>query len=107
MNLAILPIVEGQSEVESVPILLHRIRDQMQAFNIQISRPWRVKRNKVVKQGELERAITQGIRDRSNIGAILLLLDAEDDCPAALALELSERCRKTTHLPVAVVFSKH
>ncbi|MGB8992015.1 MAG: DUF4276 family protein [Desulfobaccales bacterium] len=105
MNSAILPIVEGQSEVESVPILLRRIRDQMQAFNIQISRPWRVKRNKVVKQGELERAITQGIRDRSNIGAILLLLDAEDDCPAALAPELLERSRQTTHLPVVVVLA--
>jgi hypothetical protein len=105
MNSAILPIVEGQSEVESVPILLRRILDQMQAFNIQISRPWRVKRNKVVKQGELERAITQGIRDRSNIGAILLLLDAEDDSPAALSPELSERCRQATHLPVAVVLA--
>ena len=106
MNLAILPIVEGQSEVESVPILLRRICDQMQAFNIQIARPYRVKRNKVVKAGELERAIKQGIRDRSNIGAIMLLLDAEDDCPAALSPELSERCRQTTNLPVAVVLAK-
>jgi hypothetical protein len=102
---AILPIIEGQSEAESVPILLRRIRDKMQAFNIRISRPWRVKRYRVVKQGELERAITQGIRDRSNIGAILLLLDAEDDCPATLAPELLERCRLTTHLPVAVVLA--
>ncbi|MBU4233180.1 MAG: DUF4276 family protein [Proteobacteria bacterium] len=105
MNSAILPIVEGQTEVESVPILLRRICVQMQAVNIQIARPYRVKRNKVVKAGELERAIEQGIRDRSNIGAILLLLDAEDDCPAALAPELSERCRQTTHLPVAVVLA--
>ncbi|MCG2773825.1 MAG: DUF4276 family protein [Desulfobacterales bacterium] len=88
-----------------MPILLRRICVQMQAVNIQIARPYRVKRNKVVKAGELERAIEQGIRDRSNIGAILLLLDAEDDCPAALAPELSERCRQTTHLPVAVVLA--
>src|SRR4030042_2063891 len=105
MNQQILPIVEGQSEVESVPILLRRIRDLMHAFNIQIARPYRVKRNKVVKQGELERAIEQGIRDRGNVSAILLLLDADDDCPAALAPQLSERCRQTTHLPVAVVFA--
>jgi hypothetical protein len=105
MNQQILPIVEGQSEVESVPILLRRIRDVMMAFNIDISRPFRVKRNKVVIPGELERAITQGIRDRSNIGAILVLLDADDDCPAALAPELLERCRQTTNLPVAVVLA--
>ena len=105
MKLAILPIVEGHSEVESVPILLRRIQDQMQAFHIRIARPFRIKRNKVVLTGELERAIKQGIRDRGNVGGILVLLDAEDDCPAKLAPELIERCRKTTHLPVAVVFA--
>jgi hypothetical protein len=76
MNQQILPIVEGQSEVESVPILLRRIRNQMQAFHIQIANPFRVKRNKVVLKGELERAIEQGVRDRGNIRAILVLLDA-------------------------------
>jgi hypothetical protein len=106
MNQQILPIVEGQSEVESVPILLRRIRDLMQAFNIDIAKPFRVKRNKVVLPGELERAITQGIRDRSNIGAILLLLDAEDDCPAKLGLQLVERCKQTTQFPIAVVLAK-
>ncbi|MBM4294893.1 MAG: DUF4276 family protein [Deltaproteobacteria bacterium] len=105
MNSAILPIVEGQAEVESVPILLRRIRDQMHAFDIQIVRPFRVKRNKVVQEGQLERAINQGVNDRGNIGAILLLLDADDDCPATLAPQLIERCRKTTHLPVAVVLA--
>ncbi|MBM4274282.1 MAG: DUF4276 family protein [Deltaproteobacteria bacterium] len=106
MNSAILPIVEGQSEVESVPILLRRIRDQMHAFDIQIVRPFRVKRNKVVFPGELERAIGQGVRDRGNIGGILVLFDADDDCPARLGPELLERCRQTTHLPVAVVLAK-
>jgi len=105
MNTAILPIVEGQSESESVPILLRRIRDQMQAFDIQIARPWRVKRNKVVKEGELERAINHGISDRGNIAAVLVLLDAEDDCPASLGPQLLERCRQTTNLPVAVVLA--
>jgi hypothetical protein len=105
MNSAILPIVEGQSEVESVPILLRRIRDQMLASNIQIARPFRVKRNKVVIEGQLERAIEQGVRDRDNIGAILVLLDAEDDCPATLGPQLMERCRITTQLPVVVVLA--
>jgi hypothetical protein len=105
MNSAILAIVEGQSEVQSVPILLRRIQGQMEAFHIQIARPFRVKRHKVIKTGELERAITQGIRDRGNIGAILILLDAEDDCPAKLAPDLLERCKQTTNFPVAVVLA--
>ena len=105
MNLAILPIVEGHSEVESVPILMRRIQEQMQAFHIRIARPFRIKRNKVVLTGELERAIKQGVKDRGNVGAILVLLDAEDDCPAKLAPELIQRCRQTTHLPVSVVLA--
>lgn len=105
MNSAILPIVEGQSEVESVPILLRRIRNQMQAFSVQIARPFRVKRNKVVQEGQLGRAIVQGVSDRGNIGGILVLLDAEDDCPAALGPQILNICRQTTHLPVAVVIA--
>jgi hypothetical protein len=105
MDPAILPIVEGQSEVESVPILLRRICNQMQAFHIQIARPFRVKRNKVVLKGELERAIEQGVRDRDNIGAILVFLDAEDDCPAKLGPQLIERCKKTTQFPMTVVLA--
>jgi hypothetical protein len=53
----------------------------------------------------LERAIKQGIRDRIDIAGILLLLDADDDCPAALAQRLMERCRQTTSLPMAVVLA--
>jgi hypothetical protein len=105
MDVSILPIVEGQSEAESVPILLRRIRNQMHAFNIQIARPFRVKRNKIVQEGELERAIDQGVRDRGNVGAILLLLDAEDDCPAKLGPHLMERGKQATHLPMTVVLA--
>lgn len=105
MSPAILPIVEGQSEVISVPILIRRILVKMDAFHIQVARPFRVKRNRIVQPGELERAIEYGIRDRENIAAIFLLLDAEDDCPAKLGRELKDRCRKTTHFPAAVVLA--
>jgi len=106
MNQKILAIVEGQSEVESVPILLRRIRNQMQAFSIQIARPFRIKRNKVVQEGQLERAIVQGVSDRDNVGAVLVLLDADDDCPAILGPQLMERGKQVTQLPIAVVLAK-
>lgn len=105
MSRQILPIVEGQSEVESVPILLRRILDQMKIFSIQIAKPWRVKRNKVVKEGELERAIQQGIQERNNICAILVLLDADDDCPAELGPQLLKRCKTVTQLPASVILA--
>ncbi|MFQ5794358.1 MAG: DUF4276 family protein [Candidatus Bipolaricaulia bacterium] len=106
MSVAIAPIVEGQAEVESVPILLRRIiHDQLEAFHVQVARPFRVKRNRIVREGELERAIKLTIKDRGNVGCILVLLDSDDDCPAKLGPSLLERCRQATHLPIAVILA--
>ena len=99
----ILPIVEGLSEVQAVPVLLRRLLSRFEREDIQIARPFRVSRLKVVRPGELERAILQGSRDRKNIAALLVLLDADDDDPASLEAHLLERCRAATVLPAAVV----
>jgi hypothetical protein len=103
--ISILPIVEGQSEESSVPILLRRIQNEIGAFHTQIARPFRIKRNKIVHEGELERAINFGVRNRENIGAILVLLDADDDCPAFLGTQLKNRGQQVTNLPLAVVIA--
>lgn len=103
---SILPIVEGHSEVESVPILLRRIAEEMGAFQISIARPYRVKRNKVTKEGEIERAIKHGLRDRSNIKGIIVLLDADDDCPKCLGQQLLTRCNNITNIPSIVILAK-
>jgi len=77
----------------------------MGAFQTQIARPFRVKRDKIVKEGELEKAINYGVRNRENIGAILILLDADDDCPALLGAKLKNRGEQVTDLPLAVVIA--
>ena len=101
------PIVEGQSEVESVPLLLRRIQDQIKAFQVQIAKPFRIKRNKVVKAGELEKAITMVLRTRENVGGIMVLIDADDDCPVELSRNLLQRCQQTpTLLSVVVVANR-
>lgn len=105
MSLAVAAIVEGHAEVESVPLLLRRIFAQLGASDIQVARPFRVKRNRVVKPGELERAISQTIRDRSAVGGIMVLIDSDDDCPAQLGPQLVDRAKKVTRLPVAVVLA--
>lgn len=105
-KLAILPIVEGGAEVESVPVLLRRVLEHLRIYDVSVARPFRVSRNKVVKEGEIERAIKQSIRDRGNVCSVIVLLDADDDCPATLGPDLSRRCREETHLPVAVVLAK-
>ena len=106
MSLAVAPIVEGHAEVESVALLLRRIFAQLGVSDIQVARPFRVKRNRVVKAGELERAISQTIRDRVQVGGIMVLIDSDDDCPAELGPQLLDRAKKATDLPVAVVLAK-
>ncbi len=104
----LVPIVEGQAEVESVPILLRRlIHDEWHRHEIIIAKPFRVKRLKVVKTNELERSIEIVRSTRSNCRAILLLLDADDDCPKELAPKLLARAKQASAgLPVAVILAK-
>lgn len=105
MRRAIVPIVEGQSEVASVPVLLRRLLGQLGAYHLEVARPFRVKRNRVVRPGELERAVEQAARSRSAPAVILVLLDADDDSPDQLESQLAERCRQTTSLPALVVLA--
>ncbi|HZF11164.1 MAG TPA: DUF4276 family protein [Thermoanaerobaculia bacterium] len=106
MSGAILSFVEGQSEEEAVPLLLRRLLARLGRFDIRIARPFRVGRYKVVRPGELERAVIQGLRDRGDISAVLLLLDADDGDPLQLEASLLARCRQVTRLPSAVVVAQ-
>ena len=96
--MSVVSIVEGKAELASIPLLLRRL-------GVDAAPAFRVKRNLVVKPGQLERAIQQAIRDRQNATAVLVLLDADKDCPAKLAPALLARARDVTHLPVSVVFA--
>ena len=108
MTRSIAPIVEGQSEVESVPILLRRILyESLDIPNVQVAHPFRVKRNRVVRVGELERAIEMTLKTRAGVEAVLVVLDADDDCPARLGPALKERAERASAKPAAVVFAKH
>ena len=88
----IVTIVEGHGEVEAVPVLLRRMAQRVSPESaLDLARPIRVPRNKVVRAGELERAIGLAAKGAGEDGCILLLLDANGDCPADLATRLLER----------------
>ena len=99
----LVPIVEGHGEVQAVPVLLRRLLPGCGGAHLGVARPFLVKRNKVVKVGELERAIEFAVSDRANARALLVVLDADDDDPIALAAALQVRAEETTHLPIRVV----
>lgn len=106
MTKTLIPIVEGQSEVESAGVLLRRLLYDNEVFDLNVARPFRVKRNKVVREEELEKAIAQAEKSRPDAAAILVLLDADDDCPAELGPALGARARVATTLPVEVVLAE-
>lgn len=90
----IVSIVEGHGELDAVPILLRRIAAAaLPAGAVDVRSPIRVDRLKIVKAAELERAVELATRKAGAGGRILILLDADDDCPAELAPELLRRAR--------------
>jgi hypothetical protein len=102
-------IVEGDGEVEAVPLLVHRVAIEAHPdIIVKIARPpIRVPRNKLVKAGELERAVELAARRVGSGGATFVLIDSDDDCPAWLGPELQKRAQAVRPgFPVAVVLAK-
>jgi hypothetical protein len=92
--LVVAPIVEGQGDVAAVPVLLRRIASEVEPDRgIEVRRPIRVARDKVVKDGELERFVELARRTAGAGGAVLIVLDADDDCPKDLAPALLTRAQ--------------
>jgi Domain of unknown function (DUF4276) len=91
-TVTIATVVEGHGEVEAVPVLLRRIvADVAPGLYINVPRPYRVGRHALVRPGGLEDVVrTQGDRVTSG-GGVLVLIDADDDCPAELAPQLLDR----------------
>jgi hypothetical protein len=90
MNLGLL--VEGHGEVQAVPILVRRIAAMLE-LPCTILPPIRQPRTTTIKPGELERAVTLLGNKVGQGGAILVLLDADDDPACTLAPTLLARAR--------------
>lgn len=102
-------VVEGKGEVKALPILIRRVAAiHYPELDLDIPTPIRFSRNKIFQTGELEHAVGIAIRSISKQGAILILLDSDNDCPAELAPTLLHRISPVFHnTPIAVVFAKH
>lgn len=108
-EISIACIVEGHGDVEAVPILVRRIvREIAPALTLQIPPPAiRVPRSSIVKPGELERAVQLAALKVRPPGGVLILVDADEDCPAELGPQLLERAKAArSDVPIAVVLAK-
>jgi len=104
------PIVEGHGDVRAVPILLRRVAAELYAVQgLQVLPAHRVPRGRMfaADSAELKKAIelaARRIRGAGSAGGVLVLLDADDDCPAREAPMLLARIRRSD-VPVRVVMA--
>lgn len=105
MTLYIASIVEGQTEQSCLERLLQRTWAELlgQTERLQVLEPFHGPRDKLIySQSDLIRTIEQSLqklhikanREPDAMKLLLILLDAEGDCPAALAPQLFKAARE-------------
>jgi hypothetical protein len=101
-------IVEGHGNVKAVPLLIGRIASALNpGLALQVLPPLRVPRYKLVTAGGAERAVELAARKTGGKGAVLVLIDSEDDCPAQMGPDLLRRaCAARGDLSIGVVLAK-
>jgi hypothetical protein len=101
-------VVEGHGEVQSVPILVRRIAQNLDpGLILSIPHPIRISKMKLLRPNELERAVRLAALNVEGDGGILVVLDSDDDCPAQLAPMLQARIQEgRPDLPSAIVLAK-
>ncbi|OFZ81997.1 MAG: hypothetical protein A2583_01275 [Bdellovibrionales bacterium RIFOXYD1_FULL_53_11] len=78
-------IVEGHGEVSALPVLIRRmINERNLSFDFEIPTPFRLPRGRFTKKEDFRRAVDFSSRKIAGSGAIIVLLDADDDCPVDL-----------------------
>jgi hypothetical protein len=82
------PIVEGHGEVSAVPVLLRRLIAEAQAYQIEVNRPIRKRQTQLLQEDSLKEAVRLA-RIQNRCGAILIVFEHEDACPARLGPTLS------------------
>jgi len=101
----IVPIVEGQGEETAVPLLLRRLRNEAELWNLEVGRAIRQRRTQLVKKGTLQIAVRIAAV-REDCAGILVLFDADDDCPKERAPTLEAWAREVAgDKPCAVVIA--
>jgi Domain of unknown function (DUF4276) len=93
MNAAV--VVEGDGEVAALPVLLRRlVAWRTPGEVVSVLPPIRVARDRFLsRDGELQRYTRLAAQKSGPDGWVLVLLDADDDCPAELGPSILARCR--------------
>ncbi|BBL74016.1 DUF4276 family protein [Methylomagnum ishizawai] len=102
------PIVEGDGEVRALPVLLRRLALWLSPDQwIDVLNPIKTRRDRFLNRDEeFRRMLLLAAAKCGDSGWILILLDADDDCPAQLGAEVLERAKQVVpHRRVSVVIA--
>lgn len=85
-SVTIASVVEGHGDVAALPILVRRVANECyDCYDVLIPKPHRVPRNQMVKGDFLRRAVAMQSVRVAQRGGVLVVADADDDCPVELA----------------------
>ena len=104
----VVSIVEGDGEVAALPVLLRRLGEwQTPDVYVDVAMPIRVHRDRFLnKEDEFKRFLLLAAGKCGEGGWILILLDADDACPAELGRDILCRAKACVpHRRISVVFA--
>ena len=104
----VIAIVEGDGEVAAVPVLLRRLAEWLTpGLPVRVLTPIRVYKDRFLnRQEEFSRHLQLAASKCGNAGWVLVILDADDDCPAAKGHDVLQKARTLIpHRRVAVVLA--
>jgi hypothetical protein len=101
-------IVEGHGEREAAPLLVRRVAAEIDPqLIVNVTTTLRVPKSRLLKPGEMERTVDLAARTLNGPGAVWVLIDGDEDCPAELGPTLLQRaCQARSDVPIAVVIAK-
>lgn len=89
---AIACIVEGFGEVKALPVLLRRFAERRGVYDLRIPGPIRVPRDRFLnRDDEFKRIVAMASLRAAEGGLVLIVLDADDDCPVTLSREVAAK----------------
>jgi len=93
---AVCAIVEGDGEVAAMPVVLRRLHQRFGPVDhVNVLAPIRVHKDRFLnRQEEFRRHLLLAAAKSGDEGWILIVLDADDACPMALAADIRKRARE-------------
>ena len=100
------PIVEGHGEIDALPVLLRRLRDEARAYTLDFAKPFRQKRGRLVKCDHLQTAVNLARKTADCVG-VLIVFDADNDCPKDIHALIEGARAISSPVPYRVVLPKY